>query len=152
MAWQPSTYSDAAVQSIYQVYAANGWQSGIGVALHIPGGQHFVLSVDTERPLSQYCAHLPEIASRLQMFAVHSLDAVSRLFLPVSFCDENPKITPIEAEALRWILEGKDMDVVATKLHVGEPIVRQHLQLATEKLACSNKFQAALKALRLGIV
>ena len=65
---------------------------------------------------------------------------------------ERPKLTPRELEALRWTMEGKTAWEVGTILGISERTAVLHLQNAMHKLEATNKHQAVLKALRLGLI
>jgi DNA-binding CsgD family transcriptional regulator len=89
----------------------------------------------------------------IQLFAVHAQDAALRLFVaPNAVALERPKLTPRELEALRWTMEGKTAWEVGTILGISERTAVLHLQNAMHKLEATNKHQAVLKALRLGLI
>ena len=65
---------------------------------------------------------------------------------------ERPALRPRELEVLRWTLDGKTAWEVAAVLAITERTVVLHLQNAMQKLGCTSKHQAVLKALRLGLI
>ena len=57
-----------------------------------------------------------------------------------------------ELECLNWTLEGKSAEEVAIILGLSVFTVNRHASNATRKLDCSNKFHAAVRALRNGLI
>jgi len=84
---------------------------------------------------------------------VHAQDAAFRIFAPPPPKLANgPSLTPRELEALRWTMEGKTAWEVGTIMNIAERTAVLHLQNSMHKLGCTNKHQAVLKALRLGLL
>jgi DNA-binding CsgD family transcriptional regulator len=91
--------------------------------------------------------------AELQLFAVHAQDAAFRIFAPpTQKLVDGPALTPRELEALRWTMEGKTAWEVGTIMNIAERTAVLHLQNSMHKLGCTNKHQAVLKALRLGLL
>ncbi len=61
-------------------------------------------------------------------------------------------ITPREREVLQWVSEGKTDKEIAAKLSVSEHTIKNHMKSIRKKLGASNRVQASLKAIDLGIV
>jgi DNA-binding CsgD family transcriptional regulator len=72
--------------------------------------------------------------------------------VPEPLRPETPKLTPRELDCLRWTMEGKTAWEVGTILGISERTAVLHLNNGMHKLGCSNKHQAVLKALRLGLL
>lgn len=66
--------------------------------------------------------------------------------------DEAPPLSSRELETLRWTLAGKTAWEVGGILGIAENTVVRHVHRATRKLGCHSKHQAAVKALRLGLI
>ena len=49
--WNQDTYTAAGKGHISETQAPFGYHTGIAFALHLPGGRHFVIGVDRDRPL-----------------------------------------------------------------------------------------------------
>lgn len=64
---------------------------------------------------------------------------------------ENP-LTPRETEVLRLLSTGKTNRQMATELHLSLSTVKRHVERIISKLEVSDRTQAAVKAIELGIV
>jgi DNA-binding CsgD family transcriptional regulator len=151
--WNQETYVSSGHGDVWEEQAAFGYRTGIALALHMPEGRHFVLGVDRDRPLSKHPRTLTRIVAELQLFAVHAQDAAFRIFAPQPpAAPEGPSLSPRELEALRWTMDGKTAWEVGAIMNISERTAVLHLQNAMHKLACINKHQAVLKAIRLGLL
>ena len=137
---------------LWEQQASFGYCTGIAMALHLPEGKHFQLGVDRDQPLPERPDELQRLVADLQLFAVHAQEAALRLLVPQVSQPERPALTPRELEALRWTMEGKTAWEVGTILGISERTAVLHLQNAMHKLEATNKHQAVLKALRLGLI
>ena len=122
------------------------------MALHLPEGRHFVFGVDRDRPLPQDRVGLTRIVADMQLFAVCAYEAALRVLNPGRADVDAPRLTPREAEVLRWTMDGKTAWEVGAILGITERTAVLHLSNATRKLDASNKHHAVLKALRLGLI
>jgi DNA-binding CsgD family transcriptional regulator len=151
--WDQETYVSQGVGHFWECQAQYGYSTGIAMALHMPGGRHFFLGVDRDRPLSKNARTLTRMVADLQLFAVYAQDAAFRILSSqTSRPLETPSLTPRELEALRWTMEGKTAWEVGAIMSISERTAVLHLQNAMHKLACVNKHQAVLKALRFGLL
>ncbi|MCI5073410.1 autoinducer binding domain-containing protein [Oricola sp.] len=62
------------------------------------------------------------------------------------------RLSPREAECLRWFAEGMTMPDIALNVGVSYRSVRSYLDEATRKLGAANNRQAASTAIRLGLI
>ena len=76
----------------------------------------------------------------------------SRLLAPDDAGGPAPELTPREVEILRWTMDGKTAWEVGELLGISERTAVLHLNNGMHKLDCTNKHQAVLKALRLGLI
>jgi DNA-binding CsgD family transcriptional regulator len=150
--WDQGTYLRQGSIDLWEEQAVFGYRTGIALALHLPEGRHFMLSVDRDQPLDQPAQELTRMVADLQLFAVHAQDTALRLFVPAEQLVETPSLTPRELEALRWTMEGKTAWEVGSILGISERTAVLHIQNAMRKLGSVNKHQAVLKALRLGLI
>ena len=150
--WNQSTYVENGVGDLWEQQAQFGYRTGIAMALHLPGGKHFLLGVDRDRPLPTDPNELQRVVADLQLFAVHAQEAAMRLLVPAALQPERPALTPRELEALRWTMDGKTAWEVGAVLGISERTAVLHINNAMHKLNCVNKHQAVLKALRLGLI
>lgn len=62
------------------------------------------------------------------------------------------KLSPREAECLRWFAEGVSMPDIAVMLNLSERTVRSYIDMATRKVGAANNRQAGTIAARLGLI
>jgi DNA-binding CsgD family transcriptional regulator len=153
--WDQETYVSNGQGALWEQQAAYGFRTGIGVTLHLPGDEHFFIGVDRDMPLTANARALTRVVADLQLFAVHARDAGKRLLVPTASDDSSaasPSLTPRELETLRWTMDGKLAWEIGELLNISERTAVFHLQNAARKLGCNSKFQAVLKAIRLGLL
>lgn len=150
--WDQSTYLSAGRIDMWEVQAKFGYHTGICLALHMPEGRHFVLGVDRDQALPKDRTEVTRMVADLQLFAVHAQDTAMRILVPQRLQPERPKLTPRELDSLRWTMEGKTAWEVGAILGIAERTAVLHINNAMHKLGCTNKHQAVLKALRLGLI
>lgn len=150
--WDQKTYVSTGAADLWEAQAAFGYRTGIGLALHMPEGRHFVIGVDRDQPLPKNRDEVTRMVADLQLFAVYAQDTAMRVLVPEPLQPERPKLTPRELDCLRWTMEGKTAWEVGTILGISERTAVLHLNNGMHKLGCANKHQAVLKALRLGLL
>jgi DNA-binding CsgD family transcriptional regulator len=153
--WDQETYVSKGQGRLWAQQAAYGFKTGIGVTLHLPGDRHFCIGVDRDKPLVSSVKSLTRTVADLQLFAVHACEAAVRVLAPTAAndaCHTPASLTPRELEALRWTMDGKLASEVGDMLNISERTAVFHLQNAARKLGCKSKFQAVLKAIRLGLL
>ncbi|ALV04622.1 LuxR family transcriptional activator of bioluminescence operon/LuxR family quorum sensing-dependent transcriptional regulator [Roseateles depolymerans] len=153
--WNQQTYQKHDAPELWEAQAAFGYKVGISLALHLPEGRHFVLGVNREETLPNNPVTLTRMVADLQLFAVHAVDAALRVLLPHPHAPgdvDAPRLTPRELQCLHWTMEGKTAWEVGTILSITERTAVLHINNAMHKLGCTNKHQAVLKALRLGLI
>lgn len=150
--WNQDTYTMAGLGDLWEAQAQFGFRTGIALALHLPEGRHFFMSVDRDQPLPKDPAEVTRMVADLQLYAVHAQDVALRVLLPPTPDVDVPYLTPRELESLRWTMEGKTAWEMGNILGISERTAVLHINNATHKLGCINKHQAVLKALRLGVI
>jgi DNA-binding NarL/FixJ family response regulator len=88
----------------------------------------------------------PAIASAL----VDRLRAHEPLAAPGA--GDNSPLTGREREVLSLMVEGKDNNEIAAELVISPETVKTHVSTVLEKLGAGNRLQAAVKAVRAGLV
>ena len=63
-----------------------------------------------------------------------------------------PQLSPRELDVLRLVVAGCDNGEIAKRLYVSASTVKHHVSAALEKLGVDNRIQAAVMAVRLGLV
>jgi DNA-binding NarL/FixJ family response regulator len=97
-------------------------------------------AVDGESPLS------PSMASALvERLREHEPP-------PDTGTDRPPTLTGREREVLTLMVEGKDNNEIANELVISPETVKTHVSTVLDKLGARNRVQAAVKAVRVGIV
>ena len=150
--WNQDTYVRRGLGALWESQAHYGYRTGVGLALHLPEGRHFVIGVDRAQAMPRDPATVTRIVADLQLFAVHAQDAAQRILLPPSAQPERPALTPRALEALRWTLDGRTAWEVGEAMGISERTANLHISNAMHKLGCNSKHQAVLKALRLGLI
>lgn len=150
--WNQDTYTSRGAGDIWEEQAQFGYRNGVCLALHMPEGRHFVMGVDRSQAMPKDPSELTRMVANLQLFAVHAQDAALRILVPLAAQPERPQLTPRELECLRWTMDGKTAWEVGQLLGISERTAVLHLNNAMHKLDCTNKHQAVLKALRLGLI
>jgi DNA-binding NarL/FixJ family response regulator len=65
---------------------------------------------------------------------------------------DRPDLTPRELEVLRLVVDGCDNGDIGRRLHLSPSTVKHHVSNTLEKLGVDNRIQAAVLAVRLGLV
>ena len=107
------------------------------------GLRHAVSFMGNRDPLSV------EELSTLSLFATMLVEQISR----ISVADHAAKsvLNDREVEILRWTAEGKTSPEIARITGLSEHTVNHYATIATKKLGCSNRTQAVVYAIRLGL-
>jgi DNA-binding CsgD family transcriptional regulator len=151
--YDQSMYVDEDAADIWEVQALFGYKTGIAMALHLPGGRHFIMGVDRDQPLPSDDALLTRMMADLQLLAVHAQETTLRLLVPDSAeVQYLPKLTDREIEILKWTAEGKSAWAVGQILNISEHNVKYHIKRILTKLAVGSKHQAAAKARAFGLI
>ncbi len=146
-------YVEDGSADLWDMQAPFGFRTGIAMALHLPGGRHFILGVDRDKPLPRNDARVTRLVAHLQLLAVHAQDAAMRLFSA-----EEPQssgkmhLTRREREVLQWTMEGKSARDVADILGMSENTVNFHLRNVMLRLGVSSKHLAVRKAHAAGLI
>jgi two-component system, NarL family, nitrate/nitrite response regulator NarL len=100
---------------------------------------HMVLSSDVARALT---AHVRDNAGAAEADGRGNGDPV----------EDRPSLTPREAEVLRLIVEGADNVAIGRELSISPHTVKQYVTNIFEKLGVRSRVQAAVYAVRAGLV
>ena len=72
--------------------------------------------------------------------------------LPVPGTNNRPTLTGRESEVLSLIVDGKDNNEIAAELVISSETVKTHVSTLLDKLEAGNRAEAAVKAVRAGLV
>lgn len=151
--YDQSMYVDEQAADLWEMQATFGYKTGIAMALHLPGGKHFVMGVDREQPLPGDDLALTRMMADLQLLAVHAQDSAVRLLAPQALGVQNlPRLTDREIEILKWTAEGKSSWAVGQILNISEHNVKYHIKRILIKLEVGSKHQAVAKAKSLALI
>jgi len=63
-----------------------------------------------------------------------------------------PELSPRELDVLRLVVAGRDNNEIGRRLHLSASTIKHHVSSTLEKLGVDNRIQAAVTAVRLGLV
>jgi len=151
--YDQSMYVDEEAADLWEMQALFGYKTGIAMALHLPGGKHFIMGVDRDQPLPGDDVLVTRMMADLQLLAVHAQETAVRLLVPESVeVQYLPRLTDREIDILKWTAEGKSAWAVGQILNISEHNVKYHIKRILMKLAVGSKHQAAAKAKSLGLI
>ena len=126
-----------------------GIRSGISISIPVGFKERMVFTLASGRPVSALSTDIDAVTAAVAVAFIHSrLDGVSSDASLAS----GIRLSPREAECLRWFAEGMSMPDIALMLGVAYRSVRSYLDGATKKLGASNTRQAASIAIRQGLI
>ena len=101
-------------------------------------------SVSTDQVLAaaRHAASAPHAFS-----AADLADAMRRRMAPTG-----PRLSAREGELLELLSEGLSVSAVARRMYISESTVKTHMSKLYEKLGASNRAQALMTAIRLGLI
>lgn len=101
-------------------------------------------SVSTDQVLAaaRHAASAPHAFS-----AADLAEAMRRRMSPTG-----PRLSTREAELLELLSEGLSVSAVARRMYISESTVKTHMSKLYEKLGASNRAQALMSAIRLGLI
>jgi DNA-binding NarL/FixJ family response regulator len=128
---------------------------GDEVVDHLLAGASGCLLKDTDEDqiLSAIAAAAGGESALSPRFASALIDRVRAYAPPANSSDaQPPNLTKREREVLALITDGKDNNEIAAELVISTETVKTHVSTVLEKLEAGNRVQAAVKAVRAGLV
>ena len=150
--WNQTVYADEGRGDFWENQAQFGYRSGVSVALHLPRGRHFMFGVDSDQDKCIPRGQSQNMLSDLCHFAAHSQAAAFDLCLPYSQAADESVLAHSELDALRRSMDGLTDWEVGRAMGISETEVLLRLRRAMKRLGCNNKYEAAIRAIRLGLV
>ncbi len=150
--WDQSTYVAAGRADFWEHQAAFGYQSGIGVAIHLPRGRHFMFGFDSDRRRCCSKEAMLGLTLDFQLFATYAQAAAFDLCIPYPRGHRSDVLAEGELDALRRSMDGLNDWEVGYAMGISETEALLRLRRAMTKLGCSTKYEASLRAIRLGLV
>ena len=151
--WDRRTYGSQNVEALWELQAPFGYRSGIAVAMHLARGMHFMFGANWSRDRCETVPHFKAIAEDVLSFAAYAQAAAFELSAPTRPDPGNTWfLTLSELEALRWTMDGLTSWEIGRKMALSGSDVTLRLQRAMKKLGCGSKYEAVLKAIKLGLI
>jgi DNA-binding CsgD family transcriptional regulator len=150
--WNQDFYVTSGRADFWEHQAAFGYRSGISVAFHLPHGRHFMFGVDCHRRTCASTKATRELASDICEFAGYAQAAAFDLCIPYRHESDKASLAPGELDALRRSMDGLSNWEIGRAMSISETEVMLRLRRSMQKLGCTNKYETALRAIRLGLV
>lgn len=148
--WGREIYERTNTIHKWEEQARYGYGNGFGVAFHLADAQHVVVGLERQKDLGDSPETLLHKFAKFQLFAAYSIEAAKKVLGAICEVEQECPLTRRELEVLQWTLEGKTAGEIGQLLSIAEGTAAIHANRASQKLGSVNKFQAALKAHRLG--
>ncbi|CAD5366817.1 putative LuxR family transcriptional regulator [Rubrivivax sp. A210] len=150
LAWGQDAYIDAGRGEQWEELASWGMLSGMILALHLPGGRHFCLGVESSRSSRPGDVARSADLANLSLVVAYAHAAGERLIWAQNGTGQVNPLSPRERECLLWCAAGKTAWETGVILSISESTVGKHLDAAIRKLNCSNRTHAVATALQAG--
>lgn len=150
--WDQDFYVANGRGDFWEHQAAFGLKSGISLAMHLPRGRHFLIGVDSSQTSCGSAQRSREIATDLFTYTSYVQAAAFDLCLPYARAEGEAQLAKGEVEALRWSSDGMTDWEVGQKMGISATEAMLRLQRAMQKLGTASKYEAILKAIKLGLV
>ena len=150
--WDQDVYVAEGRGDYWEQQAAFGYRSGVCVAFHLPRGKHFMYGVDSPKRSCGAKKDLQALASDIHEFAAYAQAAAFDLCMPYNRSETRGTLAASELDALRRSMDGLNNWEVGRAMAISETEVMLRLRRAMHKLGCTNKYETALRAIRLGLV
>jgi DNA-binding CsgD family transcriptional regulator len=137
------------VRQFYADAAQFGISSGLSISVPVGFKNRMIFTLASSRPVPVEVAAIDAVTAAVAIAFVHS--RLGKGGNDVSLA-QNIRLSPREAECLRWFAEGMSMPDIADTLGIGFRSVRSYLDSATAKLDAANTRQATTIATRLGLI
>ena len=126
-----------------------GIRSGLSVSVPVGFRDRIVFTLASGRHAVCIDEERAAVIAAVAAAFVHSRLAAAT---PDAALASQIRLSPREAECLRWFADGMSMPDIAQVLGIGYRSVRSYLDEATHKLGAANSRQAASIAIRLGLI
>ncbi|MBN9310970.1 autoinducer binding domain-containing protein [Devosia sp.] len=137
------------IRQFYADAVQFGISSGLSISVPVGFKNRMVFTLASKQLVPADLEAVDPVTAAVAVAFVHS--RLGRGGNDVSL-SQNIRLSPREAECLRWFSEGMSMPDIADTLGIGFRSVRSYLDAATAKLEAANTRQAATIATRLGLI
>jgi len=151
--WDRRTYGSPREQQLWERQAEFGIRSGLAIAMHPGKCRHFMFGADWNHDRCASVPHFRRISEDLIEFAAHAQAAAFELCQPAPLAsDSSPILTRSELDALSRSMDGHTSWEIGAAMSISERHATLLLRRAMKRLGCSTKYEAVLRAIRLGII
>jgi len=151
--WDRRTYASAREQELWQRQAEFGFRSGVAIATHPGRSRHFMFGADWKHDTCRSVPHFKRIAEDLLEFAAHAQAAAFELCLHAAApTEDRPLLSRSELDALSRSMDGHTSWEIGAAMSISERHATLLLRRAMMKLGCATKYEAVLRAIRLGLI
>lgn len=126
-----------------------GIRSGISISIPVGFRDRMVFTLASGRPVSKLSEDIDPVTAAVSVAFVHSRLGGERGDASLA---TGIRLSPREAECLRWFAEGMSMADIALMLDISYRSVRSYIDAATNKLGAANNRQAGTIATRIGLI
>lgn len=151
--WDRRTYASSNVEDLWEIQEPFGYRSGIAIATHLAQGRHFMFGANWSKDRCESVRGFKAIAEDLLNFSEHAQAAAFELCRPTRPSSTNAySLAERELETLRWSIEGLTSWETADRMSISERHATLLMRRAMEKLGCSGRYEAGLRAIKLGLI
>lgn len=126
-----------------------GIRAGLSISVPVGFKDRMVFTLANGEPEVPVGRKIDPVTAAVAVTFVHS--RLGRIPQDISL-GTDIRLSPREAECLRWFADGMSMPDIAQTVGIGYRSVRSYLDEATRKLGAANSRQAASTAIRLGLI
>ena len=137
------------VRQFYKDADRFGIRSGLSVSVPVGFKNRMVFTLASGKPMVCIDEDPDPVIAAMAVAFVHSHLASATQDAALA---SDIRLSPREAECLRWFADGMSMPDIAETVGIGYRSVRSYLDEATRKLGAANSRQAASIAIRLGLI
>ncbi|WP_454011590.1 autoinducer binding domain-containing protein [Aquamicrobium terrae] len=137
------------VTQFYKDAERFGIRSGLSVSVPVGFKDRMVFTLASDKPTVHLDDDPDPVTAAIAVAFVHSRLGMATRDAALA---TDIRLSPREAECLRWFADGMSMPDIADTLGIGYRSVRSYLDEATRKLGAANSRQAATTAIRLGLI
>lgn len=137
------------ISQFFSDAARFGIRSGLSVSVPVEFRDRMVFTLAGEQPKVHLEGGIDPVTAAVAVAFVHSRLAGATSDASLA---SDVKLSPREAECLRWFAEGVSMPDIAVMLDISARSVRSYIDEATRKLGAANNRQAGTIATRMGLI
>ena len=151
--WDRRTYATPQQQELWERQAEFGIRSGVAIATHPGRCRHFMFGADWSHDTCTKAPHFKRMSYDLLEFASHAQAAAFELCQPAApLPDPSRLMSRRELDALSRSMDGHTSWEIGAALSISERHATLLLHRAMKALGCATKYEAVLRAIRLGLI